>query len=61
MSSEMFVVSEGMEIDAEIIDSVFEFMNDRYEEGYNAAQIMVAMLCVVRMIQESGGNSGTVH
>ena len=61
MSSEMFVVSEGMEIDAEIIDSVFEFMNDRYEEGYNAAQIMVAMLCVVRMIQESSGNSGTVH
>jgi len=61
MSSKMFVVSEGMEIDAEIIDSVFEFMDDRYEEGYHAAQIMVAMLCVVQMIQESSNNSQSLH
>ena len=61
MSSEVFVISKGMEIDAEIIDAVFDFMDECHDEGYNAAQIMVAMLCVVQMIQESSVNGSTVH
>ena len=61
MSSEVFVISKCLEIDAEIIDAVFDFMDECYEEGYNAAQIMVAMLCVVQMIQESSNNAGTMH
>jgi hypothetical protein len=61
MSSEVFVISKGLEIDAEIIDAVFDFMDECHDEGYNAAQIMVAMLCVVQMIQESSVNSSTVH
>ena len=44
MPSEVFVVSKGMEIDSEIIDAVFDFMDECHDEGYNAAQIMVAML-----------------
>ena len=50
-----------MEIDSEIIDSVFDFMDECHDEGYNAAQIMVAMLCVVQMIQEASANGSTVH
>jgi|GEM_PF-1758647 hypothetical protein len=61
MSSEVFVISKGLEIDAEIIDAVFDFMDECHDEGYNAAQIMVAMLCVVQMIQESSVNGSTVH
>jgi len=61
MSNEVFVISKGMEIDAEIIDAVFDFMDECHDEGYNAAQIMVAMLCVVQMIQESSVNGSTVH
>jgi len=61
MSSEVFVMSRGMEIDAEIIDAVFDFMDDCHEDGYNAAQIMVAMLCVVQMIQESSVDKNTFH
>lgn len=61
MSGEVFVISKGLEIDAEIIDAVFDFMDECHDEGYNAAQIMVAMLCVVQMIQESSVNGGTVH
>ena len=61
MSSEVFVISKGMEIDAQIIDAVFDFMDECHDEGYNAAQIMVAMLCVVQMIQESAGSAETVH
>ena len=61
MSNEVFVISKGLEIDAEIIDAVFDFMDECHDEGYNAAQIMVAMLCVVQMIQESSVNGSTVH
>jgi len=61
MSSEVFVISKGLEIDAEIIDAVFDFMDECHDGGYNAAQIMVAMLCVVQMIQESSVNGSTVH
>jgi len=61
MSSEVFVISKGMEIDAEIIDAVFDFMDECHDDGYNAAQIMVAMLCVVQMIQEASANGSTVH
>jgi hypothetical protein len=61
MSGEVFVISKGLEIDAEIIDAVFDFMDECHDEGYNAAQIMVAMLCVVQMIQESSVNGSTVH
>ena len=61
MSSEVFVFSGGMEIDSEIIDAVFDFMDECHEDGYNAAQIMVAMLCVVQMIQESAGVSQSIH
>ena len=61
MSSEVFVISKGLEIDAEIIDAVFDYMDECHDEGYNAAQIMVAMLCVVQMIQESSVNGSTVH
>ena len=61
MSSEVFVISKGLEIDAQIIDAVFDFMDECHDEGYNAAQIMVAMLCVVQMIQESSVNGSTVH
>ena len=61
MSSEVFVISKGLEIDAEIIDAVFDFMDECHDDGYNAAQIMVAMLCVVQMIQESSVNGSTVH
>ena len=61
MSNEKFSVMEGLEIDSHIIDSVFDFMDDRYEEGYHAAQIMVAMLCVVQMIQEAQQTSQSIH
>ena len=61
MSSEVFVISKGLEIDAEIIDAVFDFMDECHDKGYSAAQIMVAMLCVVQMIQESSNNAGTMH
>lgn len=61
MSSEVFVISKGLEIDAQIIDAVFDFMDECHDEGYNAAQIMVAMLCVVQMIQESSVNGSTFH
>ena len=61
MSSEVFVMSRGMEIDAEIIDAVFDFMDECLDVGYNAAQIMVAMLCVVQMIQESSVDKNTFH
>ena len=61
MSNEVFVISKGLEIDAEIIDAVFDFMDECHDDGYNAAQIMVAMLCVVQMIQESSVNGSTVH
>ena len=61
MSSEVFVISSGMEIDADIIDAVFDFMDECHDEGYNAAQIMVAMLCVVQMIQESSVDKNTFH
>lgn len=61
MSSEVFVISRGMEIDADIIDAVFDFMDECHDEGYNAAQIMVAMLCVVQMIQESSVDKNTFH
>ena len=61
MSSEVFVISKGLEIDAEIIDAVFDFMDECHDEGYNAAQIMVAMLCVVQMIREASVNGSTVH
>jgi hypothetical protein len=61
MSSEVFVISRGMEIDADIIDAVFDFMDECHDEGYNAAQIMVAMLCVVQMIQESASTSQSIH
>jgi hypothetical protein len=61
MSNEVFVISKGLEIDAEIVDAVFDFMDECQDEGYNAAQIMVAMLCVVQMIQESSANGSTVH
>lgn len=61
MSSEVFVISKGLEIDAEIIDAVFDFMDECHDKGYNAAQIMVAMLCVVQMIQESAGVSQSMH
>jgi len=61
MSSEVFVFSGGMEIGSEIIDAVFDFMDECHEDGYNAAQIMVAMLCVVQMIQESAGTSQSIH
>ena len=57
----MFVISKGLEIDAEIIDAVFDFMGECHDEGYTAAQIMVAMLCFVQMIQESANTSQSIH
>ena len=61
MSNEKFSVIKGVEVDSQIIDAVFDFMDERYEEGYHASQIIVAMLCVVQMLQEAQETSQPIH
>ena len=61
MPDQKFAVMQGLEIDSEIIDDVFDFMDKSYDKGHKAAQIMIAMLCVVQMIQEANNDQETIH
>ena len=61
MSERKFLVREDIEIDESVIDAVFDFMEDRYESGDDPSHVVLAMLCVVEMIQHASTGKDVMH
>ena len=61
MSERKFLVREDIEIDESVIDAVFNFMEERYEDGDDPSQVVLAMLCVVEMIQHASTGKDVMH
>jgi len=57
----MFVVEAGHEIEYEIISDVFDFIEEKHEEGSSAYDIIVAMLCVIDMLQAASASKVQMH
>lgn len=56
--NEMDEAMEDIEI---LVDEVFDFMDEKIEEGAEAADIMAAMLIVIKLISEGDGAFEPVH
>jgi hypothetical protein len=56
-TSEMYID----DIDEDIIDAVFEFIEDRAAMGDDPAQVVMGMLAVINMVKASRTDSGTMH
>ena len=61
MSDRMFAVGVNTEIAESVVDAVFDFMDERTEAGDNPSHVIMAMLCVIQMIQEASDDSHFVH
>lgn len=61
MSERKFLVREDIEIDESVIDAVFNFMEERYEDGDDPSHVVLAMLCVVEMIQHASTGKESLH
>jgi len=61
MSERKFLVREDIEIDESVIDAVFNFMEERYEDGDDPSHVVLAMLCVVEMIQHASTGKDVMH
>tara|TARA_R110002124_G_C8727874_1_gene496324 strand:- start:212 stop:397 length:186 start_codon:yes stop_codon:yes gene_type:complete len=61
MSERKFLVRDDIEIDESVIDAVFNFMEERYEDGDDPSHVVLAMLCVVEMIQHASTGRGLMH
>lgn len=53
--------SETVEKLEDEIDALFDYMDERVEQGASAAEITMAMALVLKMITETEGNLETVH
>lgn len=53
--------SETVEKLEDEIDALFDYMDERIEQGASAAEITMAMALVLKMITETEGNLETVH
>jgi hypothetical protein len=49
------------DIDEDIIDAVFEFIEDRAAIGDDPAQVVMGMLAVINMVRASRTDNGTMH
>ena len=49
------------DIDEDIIDAVFEFIEDRAAMGDDPAQVVMGMLAVINMVRASHTDGGTMH
>ena len=49
------------DIDEDIIDAVFDFIEDRAEIGDDPAQVVMGMLAVINMVRASREDNGTMH
>ena len=61
MSERKFLVREDIEIDESVIDAVFDFMEERHESGDDPSHVVLAMLCVVEMIQHASTGKDVMH
>lgn len=52
---------KGIEINEDLIDEVFAFLDDMTEEDYEPAHVVLAMLAVAQMIQDSSVGSRFLH
>jgi len=57
----MFVVEAGHEIEYEIISDVFGFIEEKHEAGRSAYDIIVAMICVIDMLQAASASKSKMH
>ena len=53
--------SETVEKLEDEIDALFDYMDERVEQGASATEITMAMALVLKMITETEGNLETVH
>jgi hypothetical protein len=49
------------DIDEDIIDAVFDFIEDRTEIGDDPAQVVMGMLAVINMVRASRTDNGSMH
>ena len=77
MSERKFLVREDIEIDESVIDAVFNFMEERNQVGDDPSHVLsyfleivcnshpshvvLAMLCVVEMIQHASTGKDVMH
>ena len=61
MSERKFLVRRDIEIDELVIDAVFDFLNQRSEAGDDPSHVVLAMLCVVEMIQHASTGKESLH
>jgi len=61
MPNRMFVIEAGHEIEYEIISDVFDFIEEKHEAGSSAYDIIVAMLCVIDMLQAASASKIKMH
>ena len=61
MSERKFLVREDIEIDESVIDAVFNFMDERNQVGDDPSHVVLAMLCVVEMIQHASTGKDVMH
>jgi hypothetical protein len=57
----MFVVEAGHEIEYGIIIDVFDFIEAQHEAGISAYDIIVAMICVIDMLQAASAGKIKMH
>lgn len=43
------------------IDNVFDFLDERVDDGAEASDLLAAMLIVIKMISSTAGNIHSVH
>jgi len=57
-----FPLDEGFSDNiADEIDRVFDFMDERVEDGASAYDILAAMLIVIQLVSQNAGNMENVH
>jgi hypothetical protein len=60
-SWDIHMLIKGIEINEDLIDEVFAFLDDMTEEDYEPAHVVLAMLAVAQMIQDSSVGSRFLH
>lgn len=56
-----YEADEPMENLESLVDDVFDFLDEKVDEGSDPTDVLAAMLIVIKLISDSDGNVEAVH